>query len=91
TLLTLAPDRHLWLLRAHHLLLDGYSYKLLGRRLADTYNALAEGREPEPSGFAPVSRLQEEEAAYLASERHAVDRDHWARRLADLPSPAARQ
>ncbi|WP_411759780.1 amino acid adenylation domain-containing protein [Streptomyces tunisiensis] len=88
TLLTLAPDRHLWLLRAHHLLLDGYSYKLLGRRLADTYNALAEGREPEPSGFAPVSRLQEEEAAYLASERHAVDRDHWARRLAELPEPA---
>ncbi|MEU0656877.1 amino acid adenylation domain-containing protein [Streptomyces albogriseolus] len=88
TLLTLAPDRHLWLLRAHHLLLDGYSYKLLGRRLADTYNALAEGREPEPSAFAPVSRLQEEEAAYLASERHAQDRDHWARRLADLPEPA---
>ncbi|MFF7117171.1 amino acid adenylation domain-containing protein [Streptomyces albogriseolus] len=88
TLLTLAPDRHLWLLRAHHLLLDGYSYKLLGRRLADTYNALTEGREPEPSAFAPVSRLQEEEAAYLASERHAQDRDHWARRLADLPEPA---
>ncbi|WPP27822.1 non-ribosomal peptide synthetase [Streptomyces sp. CL7] len=88
TLLTLAPDRHLWLLRAHHLLLDGYSYKLLGRRLADTYNALAEGREPEPSAFAPVSRLQEEEASYLASERHTQDRDHWARRLADLPEPA---
>ncbi|MEW1682614.1 amino acid adenylation domain-containing protein [Streptomyces sp. NPDC093594] len=88
TLLTLAPDRHLWLLRAHHLLLDGYSYKLLGRRVADTYNALAEGREPEPGAFAPVSRLQEEEAAYLASERHARDRDHWARRLADLPEPA---
>ncbi|MGW5617196.1 amino acid adenylation domain-containing protein [Streptomyces sp. NPDC003877] len=88
TLLTLAPDRHLWLLRAHHLLLDGYSYKLLGRRLAETYNALAEGREPEPCGFAPVSRLQEEETAYRASERYARDRDHWARRLAGLPEPA---
>ncbi|MGW5135179.1 amino acid adenylation domain-containing protein [Streptomyces sp. NPDC004135] len=88
TLLTLAPDRHLWLLRAHHLLLDGYSYKLLGRRLAETYNALAEGREPEPCPFAPVRGLQEEEAAYLASERYTRDRDHWARRLADLPEPA---
>ncbi|MFC9162401.1 amino acid adenylation domain-containing protein [Streptomyces fungicidicus] len=88
TLLTLAEDRHLWLLRAHHLLLDGYSYKLLGRRLAETYNALAEDREPEPCGFAPVRRLQEEEAAYLASERFARDRDHWARRLAGLPEPA---
>ncbi|MFE2280598.1 amino acid adenylation domain-containing protein [Streptomyces sp. NPDC059454] len=88
TLLTLAPDRHLWLLRAHHLLLDGYSYKLLGRRLAETYNALAEGREPDPRGFVPVSRLQEEEAAYRASDAYARDRDHWARRLAGLPEPA---
>ncbi|MFJ7149032.1 amino acid adenylation domain-containing protein [Streptomyces sp. NPDC100445] len=88
TLLTLAPDRHLWLLRAHHILLDGWSYKLLGRRLADTYNALAEGREPEPGVFAPVSRLRTEEAAYLASERCVRDREHWSRRLAGLPEPA---
>ncbi|GAB2587791.1 hypothetical protein GCM10027168_20800 [Streptomyces capparidis] len=88
TLLTLAPDRHLWLLRAHHLLLDGYSYKLLGRRLADTYNALAEGREPEPAGFEPAGRLQEEETAYRASAAYARDRDHWARHLAGLPEPA---
>ncbi|MEU7423417.1 amino acid adenylation domain-containing protein [Streptomyces sp. NPDC040750] len=88
TLLTLAADRHLWLLRAHHLLLDGYSYKLLGRRLADTYNALAEGREPGPSGFPPVDRLRTEEEAYLASEHRARDHDHWTRRLAGLPEPA---
>ncbi|MGW5652768.1 amino acid adenylation domain-containing protein [Streptomyces humi] len=88
TLLTLAPDRHIWLLRAHHILLDGYSYKLLGRRLADVYNALAAGREPAPATFEPVSRLREEEAAYLASERCARDRDEWTQRLAGLPEPA---
>ncbi|MFE9681830.1 amino acid adenylation domain-containing protein [Streptomyces sp. NPDC006285] len=88
TLLTLAPDRFIWLLRAHHLLLDGYSYKLLGRRLAETYNALAEGHEPQPSGFAPTSRLQADEETYRASERYARDRDHWAARLTGLPEPA---
>ncbi|MEE1928325.1 amino acid adenylation domain-containing protein [Streptomyces sp. TRM 70351] len=88
TLLTLAPDRHLWLLRAHHILLDGYSYKLLGRRLADTYNALARGREPAPTAFASVTRLQQEEAAYLASGRRTRDRTYWSRRLAGLPEPA---
>ncbi|MFF8036157.1 amino acid adenylation domain-containing protein, partial [Streptomyces sp. NPDC016626] len=87
-LLTLAADRHIWLLRAHHVLLDGYSYKLLGRRLAETYNALAEGREPEPTVFAPVSRLQTEEAAYRDSDRYARDRAHWTGRLAGLPEPA---
>ncbi|CAM5334561.1 non-ribosomal peptide synthetase [Streptomyces fumanus] len=88
TLLTLAPDRFLWLLRAHHILLDGYSYKLLGRRLAETYNALAEGRDPEPCRFAPVAGLQQQEAAYRASEAYVRDRDHWAGRLAGLPEPA---
>ncbi|MFE7855399.1 amino acid adenylation domain-containing protein [Streptomyces sp. NPDC057403] len=87
-LLTLAPDRYIWLLRAHHILLDGYSYKLLGRRLAEVYNALAAGREPDASGFAPVARLQEEEAAYRAGDRHSRDRAHWAERLAGLPEPA---
>ncbi len=87
TLLTLAPDRFIWLLRAHHILLDGYSYKLLGRRLAETYNALAEGRDPDPSGFAPVGLLLAEEQVYRASERYARDRAHWAKRLAGLPEP----
>ncbi|MFF8675982.1 amino acid adenylation domain-containing protein [Streptomyces sp. NPDC015242] len=88
TLFTLAPDRYVWLLRAHHILLDGYSYKLLGRRLADVYNALAAGREPAPGTFASVSRLQGEEAAYLASERCVRDREYWSGRLAGLPEPA---
>ncbi|MGW0336731.1 amino acid adenylation domain-containing protein [Streptomyces sp. NPDC003011] len=87
-LLSLAPDRFIWLLRAHHILLDGYSYKLLGRRLAHTYNALAEGREPGPSGFAPVSRLRTDEETYRGSERYVRDRDHWAQRLNGLPEPA---
>lgn len=86
-LFTLAADRHIWLLRAHHILLDGYSYKLLGRRLAETYNALADGREPPASAFAPVSGLQADEAAYLSSERCARDRQYWSDRLAALPEP----
>ncbi|GAA2264397.1 hypothetical protein GCM10010145_44460 [Streptomyces ruber] len=89
-LLTLAADRHIWFLKAHHILLDGYSYKLLGRRLADTYNASAAGGQPAPSVFAPVSRLRADEAAYLASERYERDRAHWAGRLAGLPSEPAR-
>ncbi|WP_406161610.1 amino acid adenylation domain-containing protein [Streptomyces sp. NBC_00882] len=86
-LITLGPDRFIWFLRAHHIVLDGYSYKQVARRLADTYTALAAGREPEPAGFEPVARLQAEEAAYLASERHERDRAFWASRLAGLPDP----
>ncbi|MGA5430392.1 amino acid adenylation domain-containing protein [Streptomyces koyangensis] len=86
-LLTLAPDRYIWFLRAHHILLDGYSYKLVARRLADTYTALAAGEEPPPAGFESSDRLAAEEAAYLGSDRHRRDRAYWTERLAGLPEP----
>ena len=87
-LLALGTEHHIWFLRAHHILLDGYSYKMVARRLADTYTALAAGQEPEPARFESVLRLQEDEAAYAASERCARDRAHWGERLAGLPEPA---
>ncbi|BDD84263.1 dimodular nonribosomal peptide synthase [Tsukamurella pulmonis] len=40
-----------WCLWAHHLILDGYGYALLRRRIGRIYAALAEGTEP------PASRL----------------------------------
>ena len=48
-LLALGAEHHIWFLRAHHILLDGYSYKMVARRLADPYTALAAGQEPEPA------------------------------------------
>ncbi|MGX1799529.1 condensation domain-containing protein, partial [Streptomyces albidoflavus] len=86
-LLTLAPDRFIWFLRAHHILLDGYGYKLVARRLADTYTALAAGEEPPPAGFESADRLAAEEAAYLGSDRRQRDRAYWTERLAGLPEP----
>ncbi|TWF92982.1 non-ribosomal peptide synthetase [Saccharopolyspora dendranthemae] len=86
-LLTLGAEHHIWFLRAHHVLLDGYSYKMVARRLADTYTALAAGEQPAPGRFESVLQLQEDEAAYLVSERCARDRAHWAEQLAGLPEP----
>ncbi|MEV6550600.1 amino acid adenylation domain-containing protein [Streptomyces sp. NPDC051597] len=84
-LFTVAPDRFFWFLRAHHILLDGYSYKLVARRLSEVYTALADGREVPRSPFAPASRLLDEEAAYRASDRFVRDRAHWTGRFADAP------
>ncbi|GAA0585762.1 amino acid adenylation domain-containing protein [Streptomyces crystallinus] len=83
-LFTVAPDRFFWFLRAHHILLDGYSYKLVARRLSEVYGALADGREVPESPFAPVGRLLDEERAYRASDRFARDRAHWTGRFADF-------
>ncbi|MFJ6135517.1 amino acid adenylation domain-containing protein [Kitasatospora sp. NPDC092286] len=85
-LLKAAPDRWFWFLRAHHILLDGYGFKLVGRRLAEVYTALADGREPEPGPFLPLDRLTAEERAYRESPAFARDRAHWTARLADAPA-----
>ncbi|MEU4347672.1 amino acid adenylation domain-containing protein [Streptomyces sp. NPDC023838] len=84
-LFTVAPDRFFWFLRAHHILLDGYSYKLVARRLSEVYAALADGREVPANPFAPVNRLLDEETAYRASDRFVRDRAYWTARFADFP------
>ncbi|WP_432142197.1 amino acid adenylation domain-containing protein [Streptomyces sp. bgisy084] len=83
-LFTAAPDRFFWYQRAHHILLDGYGYSLVVRRVAEVYTALAAGRQPE-RGFAPLARLLDEEHGYGASGNLARDRDFWAERCADAP------
>ncbi|MGW2186189.1 amino acid adenylation domain-containing protein [Streptomyces sp. NPDC001719] len=80
-----APDRWLWYLRAHHVLLDGYGFKLVARRLAETYTALVAGDEPSGTPFAPAGALLDDDVAYRASERFARDRAHWTGRFADAP------
>ncbi|MFE7898205.1 SDR family oxidoreductase [Streptomyces sp. NPDC057424] len=79
-----AEDRHLWFMKVHHILLDGYGYLLVFRRTAEVYSALAAGQEVPAAWFAPVRTLQDEEATYRASERYERDRAHWAKRLAGL-------
>ncbi|MEV8474422.1 amino acid adenylation domain-containing protein [Streptomyces sp. NPDC051173] len=79
-----APDRWFWYLRAHHVLLDGYGFKLVIQRLAETYTALASGQQVKEA-FAPLSRLLDEERAYRASGHHERDRAYWSARLADAP------
>ncbi|MGA4846167.1 amino acid adenylation domain-containing protein [Streptomyces sp. G5(2025)] len=86
-LLRLTGDRAWLHLRYHHIALDGYGQNLYLRRVADLYSALAEGREPGPSGFAPLGSLLDEEEEYRASPRHARDRAHWLGECSEAPAP----
>ncbi|QKV96264.1 amino acid adenylation domain-containing protein [Streptomyces sp. NA02950] len=83
-LFTVGPDRFLWYQRAHHILLDGYGYTLVVRRVAEIYSALEAGRDPG-RGFPSLTRLLDEETAYRDSERLAEDRAFWSARFADAP------
>ncbi|MFD8281479.1 amino acid adenylation domain-containing protein [Streptomyces solisilvae] len=82
-----APDRFLWYLRVHHIVLDGFSGALVTRRVAEIYTALAAGT-PVPEGeFGPLAELVAADERYRASEDFAKDRAHWTTVLADRPKP----
>ena len=78
-LLRLGETEHHWFLLIHHLLIDGFGFRLLQQRVAQLY------REPNaPPAFAPLERLLAEESAYLESDRPAADQAFWAERRAGL-------
>ncbi|MDL4770581.1 amino acid adenylation domain-containing protein [Actinomadura xylanilytica] len=84
-LITAGPERSFWYMRCHHVVMDGYGFAQVARRVAETCTALAEGREPGVSPFLPLRTLVEDEAVYRASDRRAADRAYWTGRFADAP------
>ena len=85
-LFRLTPERHLFYLRYHHLLLDGYGQILYWRRLARVYTALAAGKQPPPSPFGRLADLVDEERGYVASADFDGDRSYWLDRMAGPPA-----
>ncbi|MFC5359335.1 amino acid adenylation domain-containing protein [Azospirillum himalayense] len=79
--------RWIWYQRYHHIMLDGYSFNALTRRIADLYGAAIEGRMPAPCPFVSVAAVAEEEAAYLASDALPRDRAYWSGLCRDFPAP----
>ncbi|MFF1650733.1 amino acid adenylation domain-containing protein, partial [Streptomyces sp. NPDC058240] len=88
-LFKLAEDRHLWLHRYHHLLLDGFTVNMVVHRTAAVYSALVAGEQIPASPFAPLAQLLDEKAAYRDSERFGTDRAYWIDRLKECPEPVS--
>ncbi len=61
--LTVAPDEHVLVAHAHHIIGDGYSAALLVRELTTVYDALSHGEEPAP---APLRSTFRDHAVRLA-------------------------
>ncbi|WP_241268859.1 amino acid adenylation domain-containing protein [Streptomyces chrestomyceticus] len=79
----LLPGDHCVLYMAlHHIVLDGYGFSLMIRRIAEIYSALEAGEECPPSDLGTLEQLLADEAEYHASERCARDRAFWAERFA---------
>ncbi|MFD3737853.1 amino acid adenylation domain-containing protein [Streptomyces sp. NPDC058629] len=67
--LTLAPEEHVLLVHAHHVIGDGYSAALLIRELTTVYDALSRGEKP---ALAPLRSTFRDHAARLAVRADAT-------------------
>src|SRR3954452_6379083 len=88
-LLKAAADRFFWYSRYHHIVMDGFGFALVARRVADVYSSLVAGRAAEPGTFGSLAPLLEDEAGYRRSKRFEQDRQFWIEYLADLQEPAS--
>ncbi len=88
-LIRLAPDRHLWFFRAHHLVLDGYGFALLARRIASWYDALLQDSAASAPARAPgpLTPVIVEDLAYPHSTQYEQDAAFWHACLRDAPAP----
>lgn len=62
--------------RFHHVIIDGYSFKLLFERIAEAYESLLKGEEPNLTVRSVIPAF-EESGRYLTSPRLEKDRTYW--------------
>ncbi|XXY45530.1 MupA/Atu3671 family FMN-dependent luciferase-like monooxygenase [Sorangium sp. So ce269] len=87
-LLALGDRRHVLALRAHHVLVDGWSLGNLVGELGHLYTEARAGRPAELPPAAQFGEFARWQAALEGSERWAEDEAYWLSRLSGpLPTP----
>ncbi|WP_071608958.1 enterobactin synthase subunit F [Entomohabitans teleogrylli] len=86
-LMRVGEQRWFWYQRYHHLVVDGFSFTAITRRIAVIYSALCQGGDPGASPFVPFSEVVEEYQHYHGSAAWQRDADFWRDRMAQMPPP----
>lgn len=85
-LVRLAPHDHVLLVTMHHIVSDGWSFKVLLHELKILYEAYSEGKEsPLPELAIHYSDFAVWQREWLNSERLEGQLDYWAKQLSDAP------
>lgn len=88
----IGPDEWRWYVRCHHIAIDGYSFPLVCKRIAEIYTELFPGAERSPSPFAPLQLLVQRDREYRDSADLVADREFWSGPLqGDAPTLSGRQ
>ncbi|CCJ08167.1 non-ribosomal peptide synthetase [Methylocystis sp. SC2] len=86
---TLNGERWFWYQRYHHLMVDGFSFAAIARRIADIYTALRRRTPFGDSPFTSFAEVVEEYQSYEGSKAQEADRSFWQDHAQNLPTPIA--
>ena len=84
-LLKISEQKHYWYAKMHHLISDGWSFKLLLNQAADIYSSLISGKEI-PFTVYRYSDYAREDESYYHSDAAAEDRAFWLNEYRSLPA-----
>ncbi|AOM41383.1 amino acid adenylation domain-containing protein [Xenorhabdus hominickii] len=71
------PERWFWYQRFHHLMLDGFSFEALTRRIIDIYNALSTDRQSAENPFCSFEQVVKEYQDWDQSPAKAETAAFW--------------
>ncbi|AFM18251.1 non-ribosomal peptide synthase/amino acid adenylation enzyme [Mycolicibacterium chubuense NBB4] len=71
-------DEFYWFVCCHHIVIDGMSMGLMGRRIATIYTALLTDCAVPPAFFGSLRDLMDIESRYEASADYAADEAYWS-------------
>jgi amino acid adenylation domain-containing protein len=81
--------RWFWYQRYHHLMVDGFSFAAIARRIAEIYTALRRRKPLGDSPFTSFAEVVEEYQSYEGSKAQEADRGFWLDHAKNLPTPIA--
>ncbi len=86
---TSSGARWFWYQRYHHLMVDGFSFTAIARRIAEVYTALKRRKPVGDSPFASFAEVVEEYQSYEGSQTQEADRLFWLDHARNLSAPIA--
>lgn len=87
--LRLTEHRHLFYLRYHHIVLDGFGQALYWQRVAQCYTEMLGGTSTQAVASGTLADLVAEDRAYQDSAQLVEDRDYWLSAMADYQHPVS--
>lgn len=86
-LMRLAPQEHVLMFTAHHIIFDGWSTNVFFTELGELYSAIVNKKQPSLAAPLTFSQYALDQHNRLGTAERAAVEDHWLEQYKTIPSP----